>query len=104
MATDLKGEITTTERPRVIWLQNSADHYFVQMLDALNAQGDVEYFGVFLCPPPTGEDLAFSPRAAPHAFLGDPVKNAGPEGHRSLGLMWLRATFIANFKGAKWAK
>ena len=75
----------TVPRKRVIWLQNSADHYFAQMLDALNAQGDVEYFGVFLCPPPAGGNPAFSPRAAPHAFLGDSVRNAGPEGHRSLG-------------------
>ena len=73
-------------RKRVIWLQNSADHYFVQMLDALNAQGTVEYFVVFLCPPPAASCAADNYlRAIPHAFLGDPVVNAGPEGHRALG-------------------
>ena len=88
MATDFKGEITTTERPRVIWLQNSADHYFVQMLDALNAQGDVEYFGVFLCPPPAGNVLHQLPKISPHVFLGEPAKTpvpGGPPAHKQLG-------------------
>ena len=72
-------------RPRVIWLQNAADHYFVQMLDALNAQGDVEYFGVFLCPPPQGNVLYQVPKHAPYIFLGDPTTPPGPAIHRRLG-------------------
>ena len=72
-------------RKRVIWLQNSADHYFVQMLDALNAQGTVEYFGVFLCPPPTGNVLHQLPKKSPHVFLGESEKYAGAGGHKSLG-------------------
>ena len=89
---DSKGP--TAPRKRVIWLQNNADHYFVQMLDALNAQGDVEYFGVFLCPPPTGNVLHQLPKASPHVFLGEPAATAAPGGaagsgsvpaHRKLG-------------------
>ena len=71
--------------PRLIWLQNSADHYFVQMLDALNAQGNVEYFGVFLCPPPLGNLLFQVPKSASYVFLGDPVKHGGPHGYKKLG-------------------
>jgi|GEM_PF-1575280 len=75
----------TAPRKRVIWLQNSADHYFVQMLDALNAQGDVEYFGVFLCPPPQGNVLFQVPKLAPYIFLGDPVQHGGVHGYKKLG-------------------
>ena len=36
-STESKGSSAPTAlRKRVIWLQNSADHYFVQMLDKLN--------------------------------------------------------------------
>lgn len=55
------------------------------MLDALNAQGDVEYFGVFLCPPPSSGSAAYRPQSSPHVFIGVPGRNSGPEGHRSLG-------------------
>ena len=75
-------------RKRVIWLQNSAVHYFVQMLDALNAQGDVEYFGVFLCPPPSGNVLHQVPKISPHVFLGESAKPpapGGPPAHKQLG-------------------
>ena len=73
-------------RPRVIWLQNSADHYFVQMLDALNSQGsDVEYFGVFLCPPPQANALYQTPKHSPYIFLGNPATPPGPANHRHLG-------------------
>ena len=75
----------TAPRKRVIWLQNSADHYFVQMLDALNAQGDVEYFGLFLCPPPQGNVLFQVPKLAPYIFLGDPVQHGGVHGYKKLG-------------------
>ncbi len=77
-----KGKI----RPRVIWLQNQADHYFVRMLDLLNSKGDVEYFGVFLCPPPTGNVLYQLPKNSPYIFLGNPLKHAGPGGHKRLGV------------------
>ena len=69
----------------MIWLQNNADHYFVQMLDALNAPGDVEYFGVFLCPPPQGNVLFQVPKIAPYIFLGDPVHHGGVHGYKKLG-------------------
>ena len=72
-------------RKRVIWLQNNADHYFVQMLDALNAQGEAEYFGVFLCPPPQGNVLFQVPTLAPHIFLGDPKQHGGVHGYKKLG-------------------
>ena len=39
-------------QPRIVWFQNNNDHYFVRMIDALNARGDAVYFPVFLCPPP----------------------------------------------------
>ena len=85
MATGNEGNAEVKDRPRVIWLQNSADHYFVQMLDALNAQGTVEYFGVFLCPPPTGNVLHQLPKKSPHVFLGDSEKYAGAGGQKRLG-------------------
>ena len=72
-------------RKRVIWLQNSADHYFVQMLDALNAQGDVEYFGVFLCPPPSGNVLHQLPKKSPHVFLGESAVPGGAPARKKLG-------------------
>ena len=75
----------TAPRKRVIWLQNSADHYFVQMLDALNAQGDVEYFGVFLCPPPSGNVLHQVPKKSPHVFLGESAVPGGAPAHKKLG-------------------
>ena len=57
------------------------------MLDALNAQGDVEYFGVFLCPPPSGNVLHQLPKISPHVFLGEPAKpgNTGTPAHKTLG-------------------
>ena len=84
MATGNEQGTQAKERPRVIWLQNSADHYFVQMLDALNSTGDVEYFGVFLCPPPQGNVLYQLPKRAPYIFLGDPATPSGPASHRQL--------------------
>ncbi len=66
-------------RSRVIWLQNRPDHYFVQMLDDLNAQDLFEYFGVFLCAPPDGSALLEIPQRSPHVFLG--IATDG-EGHR----------------------
>ena len=75
----------TVPRKRVIWLQNSADHYFVQMLDALNAQGDVEYFGVFLCPPPSGNVLHQLPKVSPHVFLGTSSGTGSAPVHKRLG-------------------
>lgn len=75
----------TAPRKRVIWLQNSADHYFVQMLDALNAPGDVEYFGVFLCPPPSGNVLHQVPKKSPHVFLGESAVPGGAPAHKKLG-------------------
>jgi glycosyltransferase involved in cell wall biosynthesis len=81
------SSVQAAPRKRVIWLQNSADHYFVQMLDALNSQGDVEYFGVFLCPPPQGNVLHQVPKISPHVFLGEPAKpgNTGTPSHKTLG-------------------
>ncbi|MGC8561541.1 MAG: hypothetical protein ACP5O1_12840, partial [Phycisphaerae bacterium] len=38
-------------RCRVLWFHNQPDHYFVNMLDALNAQSGAEYVGIFLSPP-----------------------------------------------------
>lgn len=64
------------DRPRIVWIQNTPDHYFVQMMDALNAQGEIEYFAVFLCPPPTGNVLHQLPSVAPCKFLGDPTTPA----------------------------
>ena len=88
-STESKGSSApTAPRKRVIWLQNSADHYFVQMLDALNAQGDVEYFGVFLCPPPKGNVLHQLPKISPHVFLGEPGNPpvpGGPPAYKQLG-------------------
>ncbi len=84
MATGNEQGTQAKPRPRVIWLQNSADHYFVQMLDALNSTGDVEYFGVFLCPPPQGNVLYQLPKRAPYIFLGDPATPSGPASHRQL--------------------
>ena len=75
----------TVPQKRVIWLQNSADHYFVQMLDALNAQGDVEYFGVFLCPPPSGNVLHQLPKMSPHVFLGTSSGTGSAPAHTRLG-------------------
>lgn len=72
---------TPPGRPRILWFQNTPDHYFVQMMDALNAGGDFEYFAVFLCPPPTGNVLYQLPAVAPYEFLGDP---AAPPGKRRL--------------------
>jgi glycosyltransferase involved in cell wall biosynthesis len=71
-----------TNRPRVVWIQNTPDHYFVQMMDSLNAKGDIEYFAVFLTPPPSGNVLYQVPTIAPYKFLGDP--NA-PVERRRLG-------------------
>lgn len=72
-------------RKRVIWLQNNADHYFAQMLDVLNAHGDVEYFGVFLCPPPSGNVLHQVPKKSPHVFLGEAAAPGGAPAHKKLG-------------------
>ena len=72
---------TPPVRPRVLWVQNAPDHYFAQMVDALNALGDIEYFVVFLCPPPHGSVIHKVPAAAPYKFLGDP---AAPPGKRRL--------------------
>ena len=68
---------TPPGRPRILWFQNTPDHYFVQMMDALNASGDTEYFAVFLCLPPTGNVLYQLPTIAPYKFLGDPAAPAG---------------------------
>ncbi|NNM86110.1 MAG: glycosyltransferase family 4 protein [Phycisphaerales bacterium] len=57
-------------RRRVLWFQNTPDHYFVNMLDALNAQGEGEYFGIFLCPPPKESVLTKLPQRSPYLFLG----------------------------------
>ena len=84
MATGNQQAAEQKPRPRVIWLQNAADHYFVQMLDALNSQDDVEYFGVFLCPPPQGNVLYQLPKRAPYIFLGDPATPPGSASHRRL--------------------
>ncbi len=80
---------------RVLWFHNQPDHYFVNMLDALNAQGrgaetelttkaqrhegvvdggretgGVEYFGIFLCPPPEESPLTKLPQQSPCLFMG----------------------------------
>ena len=57
-------------RLRVIWFQNQPDHYFVNMLDALNALGGVEYVGIFFSPPPVGNVLTRLPTHSPHLFIG----------------------------------
>ncbi len=57
-------------RKRVLWFQNEANHYFVAMLDALNAQGRAQYVGMFLCPPPTDSALLATPQNSPFMFLG----------------------------------
>ncbi len=57
-------------RPRVLWFHNEANHYFVAMLDALNAQGQAQYIGMFLCPPPAGSALLAVPKKSPYLFLG----------------------------------
>ena len=85
---------------RVLWFPNRPDPYFVNMLDALNAQGrgaetelttkaqrhegvvdgrretgGVEYFGIFLCPPPEESLLTKLPQPCAPATL-----NAGAWG------------------------
>ncbi len=60
-------------RRRVLWFHNEANHYFVAMLDALNAQGQAQYVGMFLCPRPEGlRDSALTaiPKNSPFMFLG----------------------------------
>ncbi len=70
---------------RILWIQNKPNHYFVQMLDALNSRGDVEYMGVFLCPSPAEGSLYQVPAISPHIFLGNASQNAGPEGYKRIG-------------------
>jgi glycosyltransferase involved in cell wall biosynthesis len=70
---------------RILWIQNKPNRYFVQMLDALNSHGDIEYFGVFLCPPPAGNPLYQIPIISPHIFLGNTSQNAGPDGYKRIG-------------------
>ncbi len=55
---------------RVIWLQNRADHYFVNMLDAINAQGKAEYVGIFLSPPLGESMLTKLPARSKYLFFG----------------------------------
>ena len=57
-------------RPRVIWFHNQPDHYFVNMLDGLNAQNGAEYVGIFFSPPPGGSVLTRVPTNSPHFFIG----------------------------------
>ena len=57
-------------RRRVLWFHNKANHYFVAMLDALNAQGQAQYVAMFLCPPPTNSALMAIPQNSPFMFLG----------------------------------
>ncbi len=57
----------------------------MQMLDALNAQGEAEYFGVFLCPPPSGNVLHQVPKKSPHVFLGESAVPGGAPAHKKLG-------------------
>ena len=66
------GQLTRPSpgRPRVLWFHNEANHYFVAMLDALNAQGQAQYAGMFLCPPPAGSALLAIPQNSPFIFLG----------------------------------
>lgn len=77
--------IAAPGRRRIIWLQNKPNHYFVEMLDALNAQGDVEYAAVFLFPPPTGNVLHHAPRISPHVFIGRAARHGGATGYKWLG-------------------
>ena len=58
-------------RPRVVWFHNQPDHYHVNMLDALNAQGGVDYVGIFFSPPPVGSVLTRLPTHSPHLFIGE---------------------------------
>ncbi|MHB1768656.1 MAG: glycosyltransferase family 4 protein [Phycisphaerae bacterium] len=70
---------------RVIWVQNKPNHYFVEMLDKLNARNGIEYFGIFLFPPPAGNVSYRTPKISPHVFLGDPAEHGGPNGYKRLG-------------------
>ncbi len=88
-------EPSPTGKIRVLWLHNNINHYFVDMLDTLNAQGGgcaeiveqervesralgaarretggVEYFGIFLCPPPEESPLTKLPQQSPCLFMG----------------------------------
>ena len=90
-------------RRRVLWLHNQPDHYFVNMLDELNAQGrgaetelttkaqrhegvvdggretgGVEYFGIFLCPPPEESPLTKLPQQSPYLFMGAAAADLRP--------------------------
>lgn len=76
MPTNLTPPPMVASRTRIVWLQNTPDHYFVQMIHALNAQGGPEYLAIFLCPPPRDNVLYQLPKLAPYKFLGDPAAPA----------------------------
>jgi glycosyltransferase involved in cell wall biosynthesis len=65
LATSLKSR-----SPRVIWFQNTPDHYFSNMLDELNALGGAEYVGLFFSPPPAESVLARLPENSHCLFIG----------------------------------
>ena len=56
-------------RPTVIWLQNTVEHYFSDMIDALNApQSGPLYHAIFLCDPPAGGGMRL-PKAGTFTFI-----------------------------------
>lgn len=55
---------------RVAWFHNQPDHYFVNMIDALNGQGNAEYTAVFFSPPPGESLLTKLPAATNCHFFG----------------------------------
>jgi len=57
-------------RKRVVWFHNQPDHYFVNMLDGLNAMGGAEYVGIFFSPLPGGSLLTKLPVRSRYLFLG----------------------------------
>lgn len=57
-------------KKRVIWFHNQADHYFVNMLDALNQTGTAEYIGIFFSPPPGASVLTKLPERSHYLFIG----------------------------------
>jgi glycosyltransferase involved in cell wall biosynthesis len=61
-----------TNRLRILWVQNVADHYFSEMIDELNAQSDMEFVAGFMCPRPPQDSVYMKlPRYSPHLFLGE---------------------------------
>ena len=67
MATGNEQGTQAKERPRVIWLQNAADHYFVQMLQSAGLicraeSSECQRRAAILPPNPFGESAMPSPR------------------------------------------